>query len=100
MWHLLALSLLLLGCATTDSAEWKEEHLPHEQEIWRNCSLEKDGAELAGKGWCYQGLECINHWYSRKKCRPKPYHCAYQDLECMKKHRLDQKALVFLPDFQ
>lgn len=91
MWPLLLLALLS-SCA--HSAEWKEVFVDPKEEVWRHCSEERDGPNLAGKGWCWQGLKCKDPWYKKPTCKPVPYFCAYGDLDCMKKYHLDEKVLV------
>ena len=91
--------LTMFGCASLQSKEgpWAEATVRSERMDWRWCSEDLDGPTYSGKGWCWQGEECreIKRTFGKdyQECRPKPYFCAFSDVECMLKNHFNEKRV-------
>lgn len=83
---------LIMVLVTSCASKWKPSGVSYEKRVWRNCSLELDLHEE--KGWCYKAQECKKTAIlRRRKCRTVPLYCAYDDMACYEKYKLDQKVL-------
>ncbi len=91
----LGLLLILGSCSHADQSSWGDwEHrgVAEEKREWRECSLQKDGPEYDGKGYCFITRHCRTRkkflGFEETECRNEPLFCAYQDLECISKHKV------------
>ena len=86
------LLFLLMGCAS--AGEWQEVFVDPKLVEPRPCTIERDGQEFSGKGWCWQGKVCKDRFLRSDKCVPKPYFCKYGDEQCLKDKNWHLKKLV------
>ncbi len=86
---LLLLSFLLVSCAT--SGEWKTKDVSLLKRTWRQCDERLDG-DRANKGFCRH-----KKWYKKtilgKKYKKEKMFCAYTDMVCKRKEKIENMIL-------
>ena len=97
---LMAIMLLCTSCASMsgDWGPWKITDVSTDKQVWRFCSLDLDGPELARKGFCYISQECrfrkTIFGNEKSECRQAPLFCAWSDMECVDRYGILNKVIV------
>lgn len=76
--------VLLSSCSSSAKATWYIKDVAKNKRVWRYCSLDLDGPERSGRGFCYISQRCIDKVFRKEKCEPVPMFCAYGNNECLR----------------
>lgn len=71
--------MLIFSCASDNVEAWVEDAPIFEEQTWRICTEEKDGAEKHLNGFCYISRECKKRRFRRRICRPLPKYIPHTD---------------------